>query len=452
MTDPAGRVPTRIAMAYGAGQLGAQIFRDTPAVLLPLFMTTMLGVPAWISGFVVLLPKLWLIVCDPLVGAWSDRKKGRFGRAPFLVSGAICTSVAFFALFSHTDYSGPTAAAIALCLLFFLGSTAFSVFSVPYLAIASELSPDPHQRTRIMTFRMVFTTIGVLIGVGVAQPLIEALGGGPAGWRGMGMVLGLICLVSMLTTGLGLARVPLIAGQTSASGLLSQLATVRGNKPFLVLLATCFIQSIGQASGYTVIGFIYLYALKAIWIIPLFVLLMSIAGISAQPMWLALSRRHGKARCYVIASLIWTAVTATWFFIHPADDEIVTIAGVGALGTQHLLVLARGIVIGVVNSGFIMLSLSMLTDTIDYERQRGGAANEGVFSGIFTAAEKLAFALGPLVAGVVMSAFGFISSTGGAAQQTPTAITGIILLYSVIPVATQLVSLAIFSRYRLPAN
>jgi glycoside/pentoside/hexuronide:cation symporter, GPH family len=452
MTKPAERVPTRIALAYGTGQLGAQIFRDTPAVLLPLFMTTMLGVPAWISGFVVLIPKLWLIVCDPLVGAWSDRVKPRLGRTPFLVAGAVFTSLAFFALFSFTAYPSPTVAAIALCALFFLGSTAFSAFSVPYLAVASELSPDPHQRTRIMTFRMVFTTIGVLIGVGVAQPLIAAFGDGAAGWRGMGAVLGLICLVTMLATALSLAKVRLIPGEPSSGGLLAQLAPVRGNRPFQVLLATCFIQSVGQASGYTVIGFIYFYVVQAVWIILPFVLLMSVAGIAAQPMWLALSRRYGKPRCYVAASLAWTLVTTTWWFVGPADDVVLEVAGVGALGTQHLLVLLRGLVIGVVNSGFIMLSLSMLTDTIDYERRRGGTANEGIFSGIFTAAEKLAFALGPLIAGVVLSAYGFVSSTGGAVAQSPEALTGIVLLYSLIPVTTQLLSLAVFSRYRLPAN
>ncbi len=448
--ESSGPVPTPIAMAYGAGQLGAQIFRDTPAVLLPLFMTTMLGVPAWQSGFVVLIPKLWLIICDPMVGAWSDRLKPRFGRIPFLIAGAVFTSLAFFALFANASYASPMQAAVILCILFFLGSTAFSVFSVPYLAIASELSPDPHQRTRIMTFRMVFTTIGVLIGVGVAQPLIEAMGGGAVGWRGMGLVLGMVCLVSMLVTALGLARASLIASEPAQGSLLSHLATVRNNRPFMILLATCFVQSVGQASGYTVIGFIYFYVVQAVWIIFPFVLLMSIAGIASQPVWLALSRRYGKERCYVAGSLIWAAVTASWFFIGPATDVLMTVPGIGALGTQHVLILVRGIIIGIVNSGFIMLSLSMVTDTIDYERSQSGVAHEGVFAGVFTAAEKLAFALGPLVGGVVMSAFGFVSSTGAPVTQTQTAITGIVLLYSLIPVGTQLVSLAIFSRYRLP--
>ncbi|WP_237713897.1 MFS transporter [Novosphingobium sp. Rr 2-17] len=446
----AAPVATSVLWRYGTGQLGAQVFRDTPAVLLPLFLTTMLGVQAWLAGLVVLIPKLWLIVCDPLVGAWSDRVRGRYGRTPFLVAGAVLTSLGFMALFTLTRSASPLLSAAITCLLFFLASTAFSMFSVPYLAIAAALSHDPHQRTRIMVYRMVFSTLGVLVAVGVAQPLIYALGGGNRGWTVMALVLGAVCLISMLVTALGLMRVPLIRDETLPGSLLSQLGAIKGNRPFLVLLTTCLIQNVGQAAGYTVIGFIYLYAIQAIWIIPFFILVMAIAGIAAQPMWLALSHRWGKERTYVVASAAWAAVTATWFFIHPATDVIATIPGVGALGTQHLLVLLRGAVIGVVNCAFVMLSLSMLTDTIDYERRRKGIANEGVFAGLFSAFEKLAFALGPVVAGLVMSAFGFVSSTGGAAAQTPHAINGIVLLYSLIPAATQVLSLLVFSRYRLP--
>jgi len=260
-------VPAGIVLRYGVGQLGAQIFRDTPAVLLPLFMTTMLGVQAWIAGLVVLIPKLWLIACDPLVGAWSDRAKHRRGRTPFLVGGAIATSLAFVSLFTLTSSSSPLLSAAITCGLFFLGSTAFSTFSVPYLAIAAALSHDPHQRTRVMIYRMIFATLGVLVGVGVAQPLIFAMGGGAHGWTVMALVLGAICMVTMLITAVGMARVPLIRDDLVPGTLLSQLGAVRTNRPFLVLLATTFVQNIGQAASYTAIGFFYIYAVKAVWLV-----------------------------------------------------------------------------------------------------------------------------------------------------------------------------------------
>ena len=449
MNDRHERIPTSVVVRYGAGQLGAQIFRDTPAVLLPMFMTTMLGVPAWLAGIAILIPKLWVIVCDPLVGAWSDRLKASHGRTPFLLVGGIATSIAFIALFTITSYSSPLVAAVTICLLFLVASTAFSLYSVPYLAIASELSRDPHERTRIMMYRMVFTIGGVLLGVGVAQPLIFWLGGGARGWHVMALAFSATCLVSMMVTAIGLRSVKLLPGGAAPERLLLQIRPVLDNRPYMVLLGTTFIQNVGQAASYTVIGFVFLYAVDAIWLIPGFVLSMSFGSIVSQPMWLSLSRRFGKERCYVAGSLGWAAVTATWFYLRPGDDVLVTLPLVGPLATQHVLVLARGVFIGVVNSGFVLLALSMLTDTVDYQRRTFGQAHEGVFSGLFSAAEKLAFAIGPLLGGIVLSLFDFHSSTGGAAAQSPNAITGILLLYSFIPAGAQVLSLLLFTRYRL---
>jgi GPH family glycoside/pentoside/hexuronide:cation symporter len=91
----------------------------------------------------------------------------------------------------------------------------------------------------------------------------------------------------------------------------------------------------------------------------------------------------------------------------------------------------------------------MLTDTIEYQRRTTGIAREGVFSGVWSAAEKLAFAMGPLIAGLVMSWYGYQSSQTGAVAQSDDAVVGIKLLYSLIPATMQLISLLIFSRYRL---
>jgi glycoside/pentoside/hexuronide:cation symporter, GPH family len=448
-TPSPAAVPLSVTLRYGAGQLGAQIFRDTPAVLLPLFLTTMLAVPAWMSGLVVLVPKLWLIICDPLVGAWSDRLKSRMGRTPFLVGGGIGTAIGFVLLFAITSYPTPLLAALATCVMFFFASTAFSLFSVPYLALASELSPHPHERTRIIILRMIFGTAGVLLGVGASQLLIAHFGGGASGWHGMSYTLGAICLVSMMTTAIGLRHIALIPSAPSARGFSAQFRVVQSNRPFLVLLTTCFVSNVGQASMYTVIGFIFLFVIKAIWLIPAFILVMSVASILSQPFWFWLPRQIGKPRAYVAASLVWALVTCTWFWVRPGDDVLLTMPWGTELATQHVLILVRAVLLGVVNGPFIMLSLSMLTDTIDHQRQMTGAANEGVFSGLFSAFEKLAFAIGPVIAGFVMSSFGFQSSSGAPAPQTDSALLGIILLYSLIPAGLQVLALLVFSRFRL---
>ncbi|MFV8819343.1 MFS transporter [Haliea sp. E17] len=442
------KVPRKTMVLYGFGQTGAQLFRDAPAALLPLFMTTMLGVAPWLAGIVVLLPKLWVIICDPLMGAFSDHHKPRHGRRPFLVAGAILTAIGFVAMFSFSGFPSPWLAALTIGILFFLASTAFSAFSVPYLAVASELSSDPHERTTILAFRMIFAVAGVIMGVGLAQPLVFALGGDAAAWRTMAMIFGGLCLLAMLATAYG---VPRNFGRTvhaAPANMLSRLSVVRQNKPFVVLTVTFFIQSIAQASGYTVVGFVFLYAIADINLLLPFVLVMACGSILSQPMWVKLSRRWGKERAFWGACIGWGLVTVTWLWIGPGDDVLFTLPLWGEMPTQHFLVLVRAFIIGCTNAGFSVLTFSLLTDTIGLQRRKTGNVDEGLFSGIFSATEKLAFALGPVLAGIVLSAVGFQSSTGGAVAQDQEAIDGMIWLYSTIPAGVLVLSLTAFTRFR----
>ena len=44
------RLPVATYFGYGVGQIGGQILRDTPALILPIYMTTVLGMEAALGG------------------------------------------------------------------------------------------------------------------------------------------------------------------------------------------------------------------------------------------------------------------------------------------------------------------------------------------------------------------------------------------------------------------
>lgn len=449
--DQSAALPVNVLLRYGLGQTGAQIFRDTPAALLPVFMTTILGIPAWMAGAAILIPKLWVIVCDPLMGAWSDRSVGKGGRTPFLVIGAILTSLGFYALFSIPEFASELATAAVVSVVFLLSMTAFSAFSVPYLGIAAVLSTDTHERTRILVYRMIFVTAGVLLGVGVAQPLVFWTGGGHAGWHAMGLIFGLICLVSMLGSAIGLHgvlkhRKP--AQQQVTPPLKQQFAALSRNRPFRFLLTIHMIQTIGQACSYTVVALVFIYLAGSVELLLPFVVVMSLVGLSVQPLWLALSKRMGKLPLFVWQVLGWCLITLSWLWIDYGAEMVVALPVVGEVTVKELLILLRGALIGVTNAGFILLLTSLFTDSIYQGETGSGAAMEGSYAGIWSACEKLAFALGPLISGVTLSAFGFQSSRGGIIAQDQSALTGILMTYSIVPMAFFLASMAFVPAFR----
>ena len=84
---PRDLLPVSTYVGYGAGQIGGQILRDTPALILPIYMTTVLGLEAALAGLVIIIAKIWVVVADPIAGVISDKTTTRWGRRrPFILA------------------------------------------------------------------------------------------------------------------------------------------------------------------------------------------------------------------------------------------------------------------------------------------------------------------------------------------------------------------------------
>ena len=87
--------------AYAAGSFGTGVFSTVPTVILLYFCTEILALPAAWATVIVFVPKIWSMIWDPWVGAWSDRTVTRIGRRrPFMIVGTLGMPLAFVAMFS----------------------------------------------------------------------------------------------------------------------------------------------------------------------------------------------------------------------------------------------------------------------------------------------------------------------------------------------------------------
>jgi glycoside/pentoside/hexuronide:cation symporter, GPH family len=79
-----------------------------------------------------------------------------------------------------------------------------------------------------------------------------------------------------------------------------------------------------------------------------------------------------------------------------------------------------------------------------------GVDRAGVLGGVWTAGETAGLALGPTLVLGILAVTGFVSRTGDAlAAQPPSALTGIVVAFSVLPAALAFLSLLPLARYPL---
>ena len=111
------------------------------------------------------------------------------------------------------------------------------------------------------------------------------------------------------------------------------------------------------------------------------------------------------------------------------------------------------VAIGLFNGGFILMSFSVLTDTVTYDRLRSGISREGALSSIYSAVDKIGNALGGAIFLAMLSVVGFVESADGSfPAQSERVLDSIMLFYIVVPAVLHTGSILILNRYRLDSD
>jgi GPH family glycoside/pentoside/hexuronide:cation symporter len=167
------RLPVSTYVGYGAGQVGGQILRDTPALILPIYMTTVLGMEAALAGIVIIIAKFWVVLADPVAGILSDRSQSRWGRRrPFILAGGLIAALSFVLLFVGPATDRQFTLFAYMTVIYLVLNTGYSLYSVPYLTMASEMSDDPDERTKLLSFRNACLAIGLVVGGALAPKIV----------------------------------------------------------------------------------------------------------------------------------------------------------------------------------------------------------------------------------------------------------------------------------------
>lgn len=416
------RLTIGTCLGFGVGTVGVSIMLNAVTTYFPALMSTVLGQSPEIAGYLLMISKLADAVIDVVIGTLSDRARTRWGRRkPFLAAGALLSAISFLMLFAP-PVMGQGALLVWMVAALVIYSTAYSLFNVPYMALPAELTDGFHERTRLISFRTVFVSIGQLLAMAGTAWLIQRGGAGRAGFATMGLVMALIIGGAMTATALA---VPVQHGVSPAAGShlpgLAQIRAIARNRPFMMLLGAKVFQFLSFAS---VASTMLLYMLNVVGVGYTGQIVMAVTQnvvtALAMPLWVWSGKTIGKRRTYLAGVIIFCLTTLSWLL---ADTSITTIG-----------IVLRAITGGLGSGAIILMSISMLGDTQAYDRVLTGEAREGLLSSAIAVVEKVSFALGVAVLGIFLHALGYVPTTGGAIVKQPeSAMLALKLGFAVIP-------------------
>ncbi|HEU4514747.1 MAG TPA: MFS transporter [Nocardioidaceae bacterium] len=433
MTDTAG-LPRGVRVGYGMGSVATGAFGTVPGLLLLPYLTDTLGIAAAVAGVIVFLPKAWDVVLNPVAGRISDRSTSPLGpRRPFLLRAGVALAVCFALLFAGPELGSALLEATWVVVAFLACATAYAFFQVPFVAMPAEITDDYTERTRLMAWRVALLALAILLS-GASAPAIRDAVGGRDGYRVMGVAVAGLILVGTLGAYLGTRRAPV--GRVGAAGgtLVGQLRVVAGSRDFRLLLTTFMVQALGVGAMLAGVDYMARVVLEDRGASTVLFVCFVGPALVLTPVWAAVGGRVGKKRGYVAASLFLAAGALLLVLATRVPTAVVY--------------LATGLV-GVGYAGAQVFPMAMLPDTAAVDAARSGSNRAGVFTGVWTAGETLGLALGPGIFALVLAAGGYVSTRAGTVEQPPSAVTAIVLGFSVLPATLTVLSLWWLARYSL---
>lgn len=389
-----------------------------------IFCTSVLGISAGWMGTLFLVARLWDAINDPIMGSFPDRwmigKSGdkfkpwiKIFMIPLALSGVLC--------FFNVPLEGIALHAY-VAFAYVLYGMSYTGTSMPFGAMASVVSDDPIQRSKLSRARSIGGTIVGIVGLSIVPVVCFDKQSNilPGRFTLIAVVFGVLSIISyFVLLNLTQERIRQNVEKAEKFNYGKVLKATVHNRPLIgVMVATLgsmlFITGSNQVRSYI---FKEYYARTDV---------MSIISLATIPILVIcfplvpkLVAKFGKK-----ATLMAAIISSTIFSVIPVVMEI-----------KNVYVYSALVVLGTIGQTvFTMLIWALVTDCLDYSEWKFHERSDGSMYSLYTFSRKIGSTIASTGVSFGLAAIGFVS--GSNVVQTAEAVNGIYFLVNIIPVVT----------------
>ena len=389
-----------------------------------IFCTNVLGISAGWMGTLFLVARLWDAINDPIMGSFPDRwmigKSGdkfkpwiKIFMLPLALSGVLC--------FFNVPLEGIALHAY-VAFAYVLYGMSYTGTSMPFGAMASVVSDDPIQRSKLSRARSIGGTIVGIVGLSIVPVVCFDKQSNilPGRFTLIAVVFGVLSIISyFVLLNLTQERIRQNVEKAEKFNYGKVLKATVHNRPLIgVMVATLgsmlFITGSNQVRSYI---FKEYYARTDV---------MSIISLATIPILVIcfplvpkLVAKFGKK-----TTLMAAIISSTIFSVIPVVMEI-----------KNVYVYSALVVLGTIGQTvFTMLIWALVTDCLDYSEWKFHERSDGSMYSLYTFSRKIGSTIASTGVSFGLAAIGFVS--GSNVVQTAEAVNGIYFLVNIIPVVT----------------
>ncbi len=405
--------------AYSLGLFGFQAIVGLLNSYQAEFDASILGADIAVVGILILIAKIVSAVFDPIVGNMIDRSKSKHGKFKSMIMYSILPLLLFTSVvFVDVPFkNNKMLIYVWIFVTYLIWSLAMTLGDVPSQGIASVLTPNPTERTNVVSISNTFKQIGFSACV-VVVPVVclivpggsQVIGfegetdtpmiGGEYFWTAvLTAVLG--CVLFALIPMLNKERVPYVSGEKTTTK--DMIQALKNNKPLMLVIISYFLGFGRQmAMGIQVqAANVLLGSQNLVAVLGIVTAIGSMVSMAICPI---LIKKLGEKKVYLIMSFYGFAVSVLSFIVgflwfRNPDNMMLTVL-------FYLFLFLIGLQFGAVT----LMPMIMTADCVDYYEYETGKRMEGAAYSVLTLTIKVCLALGTAL-GLVFVQFSGYSDT-----------------------------------------
>lgn len=423
---------------WATGDFAQNLIYTTISTYLLFFYTNVYGLPAVDAATMFLIVRLIDAINDPIVGTFIDKHTTSFGKyrgyllymgLPLAVMAILCFYVPDFSQLGKLIYAYVTYVGLSII---------YTTVNIPYGSLNAAMTRNNKELVSMSSIRMFLANLGSLA-VSFGVPVcVKLFSGGyysgdasKTGWFLTMIVYGVVgALVLVFCFSQSTEHIKMSADTEATVSVGDLFHQLKINGPLRVL-AIFFIITFGLMSVVNSVGAYYMtYNAHNAGLMQWYNLLGTLPAFITVPITPWLNRKLGT-QVLMQGSLIIVIIGFLIMFLVPATDIFWTFTG--------RTIEAAGVTL---STGF---QWALVPQVITYGEWKTGKRENGIINAIVGFFFKFGMALGGVIPGYVLAAYGFVANH----QQTARSLFGIRMTTTIIPIIVTIFAMIVFAFYKL---
>ena len=428
-------------ISYWTYFIGQNIYYNITAAFISTYLA-MQGINLAKVAIVLLIVKVWDAVNDPIFGFIFDKVKFKNGQKslPWLRIATALIPVVTIILFAIPSGLSETGKLVWFGVAYLLWDTVYTLTDVPAYAMLNTMTDNLQERNTLLSINRVFSGGGVLI-YGVVLPLLVSESVGMSATMAVAL-MSIFSALTMVPLNINCKERNYSPSQEEENFTPRQMFTYLKSNKYLLIYYSGYIATDALKTFNAVLLFASFYLFGNSLYAVLLNILNMVPGVFAAMLMPTLLKRFDKFKTLFWMNLLCVALGLVIYF-----------AGYDNQGLFLTLTCIRTVPMSIVG----ILAFMFTPDCAEYGEYKSGISAKGITFAIQTFSVKITGAISSSLALFLLGLFGWISVEAESfeqlaamnIQQSPAALSGLWIVYALVPVIGMIISTFFYLGYKL---